>query len=334
VTLLYVTHDACLGHDAGTHHPERATRLHAARAGLDDSHLDVMVVAADPVDLAAIDAVHEPRVRETLVRLDELGGGVIDPDTSTSPGSWRAAGYAAGSAATAVRLIDGGRATRAFCAVRPPGHHATPHRSMGFCLLNSIAITAAALRDRGERVAIVDLDAHHGNGTQEVFFADRRVLFASIHQWPFYPGSGAVDEVGRGDAAGTTVNVPVPAGATGDVYRDAIDRVIGPALERFDPTWLLLSIGYDAHRDDPLTALGLTSGDYADIIGDVLAVVPDAPVVALLEGGYDLDAVRRGVCATLGAFAGESTHPERPTTGGRGRDAVDAAASLHREGRW
>jgi acetoin utilization deacetylase AcuC-like enzyme len=325
VPLLYVTHQDCLQHDPGAAHPERASRLDAARDGLQRSGVDALVVDAAPVDARDVARVHDPAV---LARIDALvarGGGALDPDTTVSARSGVAAARAAGAARTAVDLIDQGVATRAFCAVRPPGHHATPQRSMGFCLLNSVAITAATLRDRGERVAIVDLDAHHGNGTQDAFFHDPTVLFASLHQWPFYPGTGAVHEIGGGDAAGTTINIPVPAGTTGDVYRDAIARVIGPALEAFAPTFLLLSMGYDAHRNDPLTALGLTSGDHGDLVADLLEVVPHAKVVALLEGGYDLDAVRDGVHATLAAFAGVRTRPEPPTSGGAGRAAVDDA---------
>ncbi len=330
MTLLYVTHEDCLVHDPGSGHPERPHRLVAARAGLDDSGIEARVLAAELVGVDAVDAVHDLEVSRRLLVLDERGGGMIDPDTVMSAGSHRAARLAAGSALVAVREIDAGRATRAFCAVRPPGHHATPQRSMGFCLLNSIAITAAALRDRGERVAIVDFDAHHGNGTQDTFYDDPRVLFVSLHQWPFYPGTGAIDEIGHGDARGTTINVPLPAGTTGDVYRDAIDLVVGPALARFAPTWVLLSMGYDAHRDDPLTAMGLTSGDYAVLVKELLDVVPDAKVIALLEGGYDLDAVRRGVHATLTAFAGAPESPERPSSGGRRRDVIDAVVQLHR----
>lgn len=204
---------------------------------------------------------------------------------------------------------------------------------MGFCMINSIALAAANLRDRGERVAIVDLDAHHGNGTQDAFYDDPRVLFASLHQWPFYPGTGGVDDIGTGAARGTTINVPVPSGTTGDTYALAVDRVIAPALDAFAPTWLLMSIGYDAHRDDPLTALGLTSGDYGSLVAALLDAVPTANVVALLEGGYDLDAVRNGVRATLTAFAGEVELPEPRSHGGRGREAVDAVVARHRDGR-
>ena len=334
MTLLYVTHAACLEHDPGPTHPESSQRLEAARAGLVASGVEAQLITAEPVARGLVERVHSTSVVDRLEMLDKNGGGIIDADTMVSVGTHRAATLAAGSALTAVRHIDAGLATRAFCAVRPPGHHATPTRSMGFCLLNSIAITASMLRDRGERVAIVDLDAHHGNGTQDTFYDDAAVLFVSIHQWPLYPGTGALDEVGRGEGEGSTINIPVPAGTTGDWYRAAIEQVIAPALERFSPTWVLLSLGYDAHRDDPLTALGLTSGDYGDVIADLLAVAPDAKIVALLEGGYDLDAVQNGVHATLTAFAGAVEHPEHPTFGGHGREAVDAAALKHREARW
>ncbi len=254
----------------------------------------------------------------------------LDPDTLASTGTLAASLRAAGAAVAATDAVIDGEFANAFCCVRPPGHHATPQRSMGFCLLNSIAITATALRDRGERVAIVDLDAHHGNGTQDTFYDDPSVLFVSLHQWPFYPGSGGLDDIGTGDARGTTINVPMPAGTTGEVYRDAIDRVVGPALARFAPTWVLVSMGYDAHRDDPLTALGLTSGDYGVLVSALLDVVPHAKVVALLEGGYDLDAVRHGVHATLTAFAGAAVLPEKPSSGGRGHGVVDAVVRVHR----
>ena len=160
---------------------------------------------------------------------------------------------------------------------------------MGFCLFNSAAVAAAALAERGERVLIVDYDAHHGNGTQDVFWEDGQVVYVSLHQYPMYPGTGGLTEVGDGPGRGATVNFPLPAGATGDVYLAAIDEVIVPLAESFDPTWLLLSAGFDAHRADPLTDMGLSAGDYATMTARLAALVPAGRRIAFLEGGYDLD---------------------------------------------
>ncbi len=207
--------------------------------------------------------MHPAAYLDRLDAMSEAGGGWIDADTVMSPRSAAAARLAAGAGLTAVRELRAGTAPAAFCAVRPPGHHATRTDSMGFCLVSNIAVVAAALADAGERVWIFDFDAHHGNGTQDVFYDDPRVLFVSTHQWPLYPGTGWRTETGSGAGAGTTVNIPLPAYATGDVYLKAFDEVIAPAAERFAPTWLLISAGFDAHRDDPITELGLTAGDFA-----------------------------------------------------------------------
>ena len=289
---------------------------------------EVRPAALRPLD--GLSRVHHPDVLERLRLLDAAGGGRIDADTSVSAGSLEAAMLAASAGLDAVESMEAGIHDAAFLAVRPPGHHATPLRSMGFCLMNNAAVAADALRARGQRVAIVDYDAHHGNGTQDVFYADADVLYLSLHQSPLYPGTGAMGEIGTGDGVGTTVNVPMPPGATGDVYRAALDEVVLPTLERFRPDWLLLSAGFDAHRNDPLTDLELTAGDFAVMTSILRSTVPSGRTIAFLEGGYDLEALERSVAAAVVALAGEEYAPEPPSAGGPGREAVRAAAERFR----
>jgi acetoin utilization deacetylase AcuC-like enzyme len=256
------------------------------------------------------------------------GGGRIDADTSATNASWDAAVLAAGAGPTAIDALLTGDATAAFCAVRPPGHHATAKRAMGFCLLNNVAVTAAELVARGARVAIVDYDAHHGNGTQDIFYDDPHVLYVSLHEYPLFPGTGALSETGAGDGAWSTLNVPVPEGTTGDVYLRALDDVIIPLIERFAADWLILSAGFDAHCRDPITGLGLTSGDFALLTGRLAALVASGRVIAFLEGGYDLQALADSTAAVLGALAGVELLPEAPSAGGPGVAVVDAARRL------
>ena len=244
------------------------------------------------------------------------------------PGSLTAARLAAGAGLDAVAALRAGDADSAFCMVRPPGHHATPSQAMGFCLFNNIAVAAQAITEIGEKVAIVDFDAHHGNGTQDAFFDRNDVLFISTHEYPQYPGTGALREQGRGDGQGYTINLPMPSGATGDVYLRAFDEVIEPAVEAFAPDWLLISAGFDAHRADPLTNLGLTSGDFALMTSRLMTHVSPGRRIAFLEGGYDLDALGVSTAACVGAMIGETTEAEAPTQGGPGQHVVDAAIEL------
>jgi acetoin utilization deacetylase AcuC-like enzyme len=299
--------------------------------GLESADLPDALVRAEPTmaSRAELERVHPPEFIDAIEAAC-VSGERIDADTTVSPGSWDAARLAAGAGLTAVEHLQSGQVDAAFCVVRPPGHHATPVRAMGFCLFNNVAVTAAALAEAGERVLIVDYDAHHGNGTQAAFYDDDRVAYVSLHQWPLYPGTGEATERGRDAGEGTTLNVPVPPGATGDVYRAAVDELVTPLAERFKPTWLLLSAGFDAHRRDPLTGLALAAGDYADLTRELLGLVPAGRRVIFLEGGYDLEALADSAGAAVGAAAGVVHRPEAATSGGPGRDVVDALVERER----
>jgi acetoin utilization deacetylase AcuC-like enzyme len=313
-------------------HPERPSRVGAAAAGIDDLMLDTDRVDVD-TRLATFDelaAVHDAAYLRELEAFCDAGGGKLDPDTYAGPESWVAAREAAGAGLAAIDALASGAGDVAFVVARPPGHHALADRAMGFCLINNVAVAAAALATAGERVIIIDWDVHHGNGTQALFWNDDRVCYVSTHQDRFYPGTGAVDETGGPGARGLTVNIPLPAGATGDVMARALDEVVAPVSERFRPTWVLVSAGYDAHRDDPLADLALSSGDYAHLATTVRGFAPHAGRLAFfLEGGYDLGALRSSVGATLGSMVGAPRSADPATSGGPGADAVERAREIH-----
>ncbi len=297
MTLLF-THESGIAHDPGPGHPERPERLKAVLAALDDDAFKTLQRREAPrAEIADIAALHDRRYVERLLAAVPKEGRVrIDPDTAMSPDSGEAALRAAGAAIAAVDAVMAGEDSTAFCAVRPPGHHAEPARGMGFCLFNNVAIAALHARAAHHvgRVAIVDFDVHHGNGTQAAFEGEPEVLFASTHQYPFYPGTGAADERGTGNV----FNAPLEAGTGSLGFRRAMERVILPAVADFRPELILVSAGFDAHARDPLAMLELQDEDYTwvtDRIREIAAESADGRIVSTLEGGYDLQALAAGV---------------------------------------
>jgi len=321
-------------HDTGSGHPERLDRVVAALAGIAAAGLGeaVHAVAPRPARDAELARVHRQSYLDAMRAFCRAGGGAIDPDTVVGPGSWDTAVHAAGGVLSAIEALRDGIGQAAMVAMRPPGHHATSDQAMGFCLLNNVAVAAASLAEAGERVMVVDWDVHHGNGTQSIFWDDPRVLYVSTHQAPLFPGTGRVEETGGAGAVGLTINMPLPPGTTGDVVLAAFDDVVAPAAERFAPGWVLVSAGYDGHRRDPLADFQLTAGDYADLATRVRAMAPGpGRTVLVLEGGYDVDAVKLSVGASVASLLGHPYRPEAASNGGPGRDAVAAAERVHHE---
>lgn len=292
-------------HRTGPGHPERPERLDAIGAGLRSTGLLNRAVRIEPTPVDAA-LLHRLHTAEYIARLQAAcrGGApfIDDPDSAICPESWEIAQLAAGSVVEGARQIAAGRLRRAFCAVRPPGHHAEADRSMGFCLLNNVALAARVLLDDFdfERVAILDWDVHHGNGTQHLFEHEPRVLFVSIHGDPhsLYPGTGFAHERGRDAGASYTLNVPMPPGSDDAAYRGAFERAVGPALHTFAPEVVLISAGFDAHCDDPLGNQALSDQGFADMTRatlDVAEAHAGGRILSVLEGGYDLGVLERCV---------------------------------------
>jgi acetoin utilization deacetylase AcuC-like enzyme len=303
---VWLEHESSLRHDTGEH-PERAARMQAIERELSARDwLGFERVRSPAVDRAVLEAVHSADYVASIERACERGGGFLDLDTVVSPDSLEAALHAAGGAVRMVELLLDGSTPYAFSAHRPPGHHATRAQAMGFCLFNSVAVAARyALDGRGlERVMILDWDVHHGNGTNDIFHASDEVLFVSIHQSPLYPGTGPASDLGSGQGRGFTVNLPVPPGAGDRAFRALIDRVAIPLAREFAPQLVLVSAGYDAHREDPLGQCQVTEQGYAAMTRSLRRAGEEleAPVGCVLEGGYALDALARSVAATLAAL--------------------------------
>jgi acetoin utilization deacetylase AcuC-like enzyme len=305
----FISHPDCLLHEMASYHPECPARLSAIHDELLASGLTRAMERIEPHDIPLasmeqLERVHSPEYIVSLAaKVPSTGIVHLDPDTSMNRYSWNAALRAAGAVVMATDLVIGGRMTNAFCSVRPPGHHAERSRAMGFCLINNVAAGVAhALEAHAlERVAVVDFDVHHGNGTEDIFRNDERVMMVSIFQHPFYPYSGIS---GRSERM---VNIPLAADSGGEVFRSAVNRFWLPSLEKFKPQMLFISAGFDAHRDDDLASLNLVEGDYAWVtrqIMQVASVWAGDRIISTLEGGYDLRALGRSVAAHVKALCG------------------------------
>jgi acetoin utilization deacetylase AcuC-like enzyme len=311
---IYLGHPSSLAHDTGGH-PERAERIVAIERELEArGWLGYRREEAPAVSRKVLEAVHARDYVDAIERICAEGGGMLDLDTVASPGSWEAALHAAGGPVRAVDELLGGQSGPAFCALRPPGHHAEVARAMGFCLFNNVAVAARhALDAHGvERVLVLDWDVHHGNGTNDIFYDTEEVLYMSIHESPLYPGTGALTENGAGPGEGFTINLPVPGGSGDDEWLALVQHVVAPVARAYSPVLVFVSAGFDAHRDDPLADCRLTESSYAAMAATMRAVASelDAPLVIVLEGGYDLSALARSVAATMEAAAGDPPPPE------------------------
>lgn len=304
MSLRLYTHQACLAHDTGPGHPERPERLRVVVDALKAALPGAEWCEAPAVDPADLMRVHADALLDDLWARRPEGVEFIDADTAFSPGSLLAARHAAGAGIAALEWVLGGPERRAFCAVRPPGHHAEPRRAMGFCLFNNIAVMAAcALRIGIDRVVIADFDVHHGNGTQACFEREPRVLFASSHEAPLYPHTGGFDETG----VGNIFNRPVLGDTSPATFRSTWTQELLPAIDAFAPQLLLVSAGFDAHRADPLASLNLEADDYAWLTTELRRIADrhaGGRMVAMLEGGYDLDALAACAVAHVRALDG------------------------------
>ncbi len=335
---MFLSHPSSLAHDTGPH-PERADRIVAIEHELERrGWLGLERLESPAAQRATVTAVHPEAYVAAIEAVCARGGGQLDLDTVASAGSCEAALHGAGGAAKLVDLLLDGSAPSGFSVHRPPGHHATRMRAMGFCLFNNIAIAAQHALDRHglERVLILDWDVHHGNGTNDIFYASDQVLFVSIHQWPLYPGTGSSRDAGSGVGEGYTVNLPVASGSGDEVFCSLVDHVAAPLAEEFAPQLVLVSAGYDAHYEDPLASCEVTEGGYAAMTRSLLRIgsAAGAPVGFVLEGGYALAPLARSVAATVEVLVSGEAAGDGPVAAAApvAPEALEARARL--AGRW
>jgi acetoin utilization deacetylase AcuC-like enzyme len=308
---LFFSHPACLEHQTTAGHPERPARITAIeRALADRGWLGYETREAPPASREALIAVHSAEYVDAVRSTSARGGGALDPETVLSAGSYQAAVHAAGAACAMVEaLLAGGGARVGFCATRPPGHHARTDTTSGFCLFNHVAVASRHALDSldARRVFIFDWDVHHGDGTNDIFRTTDAVLFASIHQSGAFPGTGALHDAGARAGEGYSINLPVPKGSNEDAWLSLIEHIVIPAAEDFHPDLVLISAGYDAHREDEQGGCELETSSFAEMARHMRALGErtGAPVGAVLEGGYALDVLAASVCATMEALAGD-----------------------------
>jgi acetoin utilization deacetylase AcuC-like enzyme len=330
---LYVHHPSSYEHDTGGH-PENAGRLRAIEAELERREwLGLRRVEAPAARREQLLRVHELDYVRAIEAFCVKGGGMLDADTVVSERSFDAALHAAGGAAWAAEELLGGGERFALCALRPPGHHAERARAMGFCILNNLAVAVAHALEVGgaERVLVVDWDVHHGNGTEAIFASSSEVLYASIHQWPLYPGTGPASYEGEGPGLGFTLNLPVGPGAGNDEFCALIEHVVAPIARAWTPDLVAISAGYDAHREDPLADCRVDERGYATMAATMrlLADELDVPILVCLEGGYAMAALARSVAATITALDGDAQpQPADPAAAGDHLERVGRFGAL------